>query len=164
MATTKKTPTIQVTEMQANDAANRYLAASGKVDEINAKLKQDKLALEQAAADELKMHGDIAEENYRIVKYFADSNGVDTVELQQCTIGYKDNPPALAIKEGEDEKVIAEAMFKKGMVNFLTIKLSLNKAVIKSLITSDKAKAKAFEKYGLTIESGKSFFIKPKAN
>lgn len=89
-------------------------------------------------------------------KLFGDKQSIETIAGQ---LTFRKSPDSVTI-EGEEDSLI-EKLMKKGMETFVTIKKSLNKAMLKKTIKEGGKEADALRKMGIALSSSETFEIKP---
>jgi hydrogenase maturation factor len=170
MGKTKTIVTVNVTEIEANEALGKFSTADSRVKEINAKLELDITDLRKKQAASLALEEGIKKDTMKIIQAYAVQNKetlfVDkkSLELQHGTIGFRTNPHSVRQFKGVKAETSIELMRKsKVFADYVVTKTtySIDKEALIKDREDKKIKGKLADVF-LEIDQDEVFFIDPK--
>ncbi len=165
MRTSKKTVT-GITLSEAQEAATTYAKSSIQFDKKTAEMNEKLAAIREKYQPELTELEEAMKEPSDILHNYAVEQrknwDAKSIELSNCVIGFRMNPPSVAKKRGITwEAVVGLFKGKKALKDFVKVKEDVDKAAILKSQTDTKI-VKALAEVGVTIEQDEQFYVDAK--
>jgi len=160
--TAKKT-IVAVTYAEAQTAANTYAAASIKRDKITAELNDKLKAVREKYEPSLTAIEDELSNPVEVLETFAKEQRpsweAKSIELSNCIIGFRTNPPSVGKKKGITwDAVVGLLKNNKLLKAFVKVKEDVDKAAILKEQSNVKI-MKQLQLVGVNIEQEEQFYV-----
>lgn len=166
MARTSKKTNVNVTLAEAQAAANTYAESCIKKDKITATMNEKLNAIRQQYEPGITELNVEMEEPVEVLEAYAIAQrgnwDAKSIELSNCVIGFRTDPPSVSKKKGITWDAIVGLMKNNKLLKqFVKIKEDVDKAFILKEKSNPKI-SKGLELIGITIEQEERFFVDTK--
>lgn len=166
MTRVSKKTIVGVTLYEAQEAANAYAQASLKKDSLTAALNENLAAVREKYEPGLTALIEEMQEPLQVLETYAKEQRKNwdgkSIELANCSIGFRTNPPSVSKKKGITWEAIVSLMkSNKLLKQFVKVKEDIDKtAILKS--QTDLKITKQLQSVGVSIEQDEQFFVNTK--
>ena len=166
MARTTKKTNVNVSLAEANQAANAYAYCSTELDKLAAEMNNELNLIRQQYEPQITALSEDMKEPIEVLENYAIENRESwdgkSLELANCVIGFRTNPPSVAKKKGITWDAVV-GLFKnnKLLKPFVKVKEDIDKSAILKSQTDAKI-VRLLNSVGVSIEQEEQFFVSTK--
>lgn len=157
---------VSVSQADAQAAAHAYAKASINKDKLKAEMDAKLATIREKYEPEITGYDEEMNEQVETLEAFAKENRNNwdgkSIELANCTIGFRTNPPSVGKKKGITwDAVVGLFKANKLLKGFVKVKEDVDKAALLKQ-QSDIKLMKQLEAVGVTIEQEEQFYVDAK--
>lgn len=166
MTRTSKKTNVNISLAEAQQAANTYASCSTKKDKLVAEVNEKLNNIRQQYEPKITELDEEMKEPVAVLENYAIENRESwdgkSIELANCTIGFRTNPPSVTKMKGFTwEAIVGLFKVNKILRPFVKVKEDIDKAAILKSQTDAKI-VKQLSSAGVLIEQEEQFFVNTK--